>query len=301
MNLTLVAGVVLIVGAAAISFQLLRTREVGAPEPAIAEGEDAELDGVGTDAGAGYSAAAGPESWSTFDRVHSSMTRAADQRLREAGMLGVWSPGKVVAAKLAGAAVGGAFGLFLVMANPSGFTLILAVLFLLSGFLAVDLVLSRRASQHRLAVEHSLPDVLDQLSICVGAGLGLEAAMARVASTNPHDPLAAELDKVLRDLRLGVTRVEALQSLADRVNLPELRTVVRAITQSDRAGVPLGRILRVQAEEARERRRVRAEERAMKLPVKLVFPLVFCILPSLFVVILGPAVLRLLDSQLLQF
>src|SRR4029453_17249092 len=103
-----------------------------------------------------------------------------------------------------------------------------------------------RADGHRKAVERSLPDVLDQMTICVGAGLGLEGAIARVAATNSGDPFGMELGRMMRDLRVGMTRTEALTALSDRVDLPELRTVVRAVIQSDRAGVPVGRVLRVQ-------------------------------------------------------
>jgi tight adherence protein C len=141
-----------------------------------------------------------------------------------------------------------------------------------------------------------MPDILDQLTICVGAGLGLDGALQRVVWSNEHDPLADELGVVLRDIRVGVPRHEALIAMATRVGLPELRTVVRAVNQSDKAGLPVGRVLRVQADDVRERRRLRAEETAMRMPVKLIFPLVLCILPALFVVLMGPAALRLASN-----
>ncbi len=231
-------------------------------------------------------------------RRDSALRRSLDRKVRSAGMSGVWSPDKLMVTKMVGAAVGAGLGLLLIVANPSRLAVLAFLIFTAAGFFGVDVILSRRADAHKKAVERSLPDVLDQLTICVGAGLGFDAAMARVAATNKDDALGQELGRVLRDERVGMTRSEALMAMSDRVELNELRTVVRAIVQSSRAGVPVGRVLRVQAEEVRERRRVRAEERAMKMPVKLVFPLVLCVLPALFVVVLGPAILRLSQMNL---
>jgi tight adherence protein C len=244
-------------------------------------------------------AAPGPLSGSlSGSRRQSGLVRSLDRRVRKAGKAGEWSAERLLMFKIVGAAVGGTLGLAILLSNPNRLTFLAFALFTIVGFFGVDAVLSSRADRHRKDVERSLPDVLDQMTICVGAGLGLEGAIARVAATNPSDPFGMELARMMRDLRVGMTRTEALTALSDRVDLPELRTVVRAVIQSDRAGVPVGRVLRVQAEEVRERRRVRAEERAMKMPVKMVFPLVLCVLPALFVVVLGPAMLRLSEMNL---
>jgi tight adherence protein C len=275
MDLTAILGVLVLAGAALLVVKNLR---VSSGHQAEGEVEESLL----------TSTLASPR--------RGGLARSLDRRARKAGTS--WSSEKLLRGKILGAATGGTFGLVILLANPGRLTLLLFVGLVAMGFFAVDVVLSRRADEHRKAVERSLPDVLDQMTICVGAGLGLEGAIARVAATNPDDPFGQELGKVLRDLRVGMTRTEALTAMADRVDLQELRTVVRAIIQSDRAGVPVGRVLRVQAEEVRERRRVRAEERAMKMPVKMVFPLVLCVLPALFVVVLGPAILRLTSMNL---
>jgi tight adherence protein C len=137
--------------------------------------------------------------------------------------------------------------------------------------------------------------VLDQLTVCVEAGLGFDAALNRCVANN-YNALADELGRTLQDIRLGAQRATAFRNLLDRTNVPELRLFVKALMQADKAGVPLARILRIQSDEVREKRRQAAEERAMKLPVLLIMPLVLCILPSLFLVIMGPAVIVMIEE-----
>jgi tight adherence protein C len=275
-DVTRILGALVLIGGALLLFKTLR---VASSRTDGGEATDSVLTGT-----------------VTGSRRQSAFVRSLDQKVRRAGMTS--SAERLLRGKVVGAAVGGTLGMVLLLTSPGRLTFLLFLVLTVAGFFAVDVVLSRRADEHKKAVERSLPDVLDQMTICVGAGLGLEGAIARVAATNPDDPFGRELGKVLRDLRVGMTRTEALQAMSDRVDLQELRTVVRAIIQSDRAGVPVGRVLRVQAEEVRDRRRVRAEERAMKMPVKMVFPLVLCVLPALFVVVLGPAILRLSSMNL---
>ena len=160
------------------------------------------------------------------------------------------------------------------------------------GYLGPDAVLARMAGARQLTIANQLPDTLDQLSICVDAGLGFDAALSRLSRTG-HGPLATEIARLLQELRMGVPRTEALENLLERTDVPELRQFVHAVTQAEIYGVPITRVLRAQAVEQREKRRFRAEERAMKLPVKVIFPLVFCILPTLFIVVLGPAFVQL--------
>ncbi len=155
-----------------------------------------------------------------------------------------------------------------------------------------DTVLARKARDRQLAISNQLPDTLDQLTICVEAGLGFDAALARTARTG-RGPLAQELARLLQDLRVGVPRVEALKAMLERTDVPELRQFVHVIIQAESYGVPISKVLRTQAAEQREKRRFRAEERAMKLPVKVIFPMVFCILPTLFIVVLAPAFLNI--------
>ncbi len=162
----------------------------------------------------------------------------------------------------------------------------------LVGYLGPDTVLARRARTRQLKISNELPDMLDQLTICVESGLGFDAALARI-SRSGHGPLSMELTRLLQDLRIGVPRADALGQLLERTDVPELRQFVHAVLQADTFGVPISRVLRSQAVEQREKRRFRAEERAMKLPVKVIFPLVFCILPVVFIVVLGPAYVHL--------
>jgi len=159
------------------------------------------------------------------------------------------------------------------------------------GYVGPDTVLSRMARARQVIIGNELPDTLDQLTICVESGLGFDAALARIARSG-DGPLAQEITLLLQELRVGVPRREALDNLLGRTDVPELRQFVHAIVQADSYGVPISRVLRAQAEEQREKRRFRAEERAMKLPVKVIFPLVFCILPVVFIVVLGPAYVR---------
>jgi tight adherence protein C len=129
----------------------------------------------------------------------------------------------------------------------------------------------------------------------VEAGLAFEPAMAR-ASRSRRGPLADELSRTLQDIQLGVPRAVALKNLVQRTDVPDLRTFVHAIAQAEKYGVPIARILRVKSSELRSKRRQAAEERAMKIPVKIVVPLIFCILPALFIVLMGPAVIRIANT-----
>jgi tight adherence protein C len=168
----------------------------------------------------------------------------------------------------------------------------LAALIVGIGYLSTDFYLDKAASKRQTEIQHSLPDVLDQVSVYVEAGLGFDAALHRCAATNDH-PLGDELARTLQDIRLGMPPTQALYGLLDRTDVQELRLFVRALVQAERSGIPIARVLLVQSDEVREKRRQAAEERAMKLPVLLIMPLVLCILPSLFTVIMGPAVLRM--------
>lgn len=176
-------------------------------------------------------------------------------------------------------------------------SLIVAVVFILLGFQGPQAILKRRIDDRRAAIEKDLPDVIDLLVISVEAGLGFEAALGRVVQNVPGD-LSDEFSRMLQETRVGVSRHEAMRSLAERTDVDDLNSFILAMNQADAFGVSVSRMLRVQADEIRVRRRQRAQERAFAAPVKMVFPLVLCIFPSIFVVLLGPAVIQISDTIL---
>jgi len=212
------------------------------------------------------------------------------RQLAGAGM--TWTIERLLSAKLLLAGAGGLLGLTFFVSHPSAPMFVVGAVLTVGGFMAPDLVLGARGRERQAEIERSFPGVLDQLTICVEAGLGLDAAIARAAQSG-KGPLAEELMRVLQDVQLGVSRQTALEAMVARTDVSDIRHFVVALGQANRYGVPIVQALRVQATDAREQRRSRAEERAQKLSVKLLFPLVFCILPSLFVVLLGPAAIRI--------
>jgi tight adherence protein C len=163
------------------------------------------------------------------------------------------------------------------------------------GYFTPDVLLYGRAAERMDAIRLALPDTLDQLTISVEAGLGFDAALQRVANSG-SGPLAEELHRTVNEITVGIPRAQAFRHLLDRTDVPELRAFVVALQQAEQYGLPTARVLRVQSAELRVKRRQRAEERAMKMPVKIVFPLVVCIFPALFIVLLGPALIRIIRT-----
>jgi len=170
----------------------------------------------------------------------------------------------------------------------------LLLLFVL-GFFGPDALLQRKIEDRRDQMRKTLPDVLDLLVISVEAGLGFDSALTRVVSTVPG-ALSEEFFRMLQETRVGVSRRDAMRHLLDRTDVDELRSFLLAMLQAEAFGVAIARVLRVQADEMRVKRRQRAQEKAFAAPVKIVFPLVFCIFPSLFIVLLGPAAIKILET-----
>lgn len=224
-----------------------------------------------------------------------------ERELVHAGSPASWDAERVLAFKVLLAGLGPLFiVLGPVLGVPALRVIVLGVALGVLGWYVPEWIVRARAGERQSAIQRSLPDSLDLLSISVEAGLGFDAALDRVAR-EVDGPLGQELFRVVQEMQLGTGRVDALRALADRNNVPELKSFVLAMIQADLLGVSIGTVLQVQAKEMRIKRRQRAEERAQKLPVKIVFPLIFCIFPSLFVVLLGPAVIRIMDTVLKVF
>lgn len=164
------------------------------------------------------------------------------------------------------------------------------------GFFAPNFYLYQISYNRSEELRDSLADAVDLMTISVEAGLGFDAAVQQVAR-NTDGPLAEEFARMLREMQLGQGRSEALRGLAERTNLDEIRSFVSSMVQADSFGIPIAQVLRVQSSEMRVKRRQRAEHKAQQVPVKITIPLIFCILPCLFVMIMGPAVLQIMDNM----
>jgi tight adherence protein C len=160
------------------------------------------------------------------------------------------------------------------------------------GFVLPDVILGNRIRARRERIRSELPDALDLLAVSVEAGLGLDGAVAKLTE-HMHGALVEEFALTLGEMRIGESRYDALKKLAERVPAPEVAAFVRSVVQADQLGISLGRILRVQAADSRLRRQAAAEEKAMKAPIKMLFPTAILIFPAMFVVLLGPAVLNI--------
>lgn len=186
-------------------------------------------------------------------------------------------------------------GLFLVSTTNKLMGLALLLAFLLLGWIGPEFWLSRRVTARRQTILKQLPSALDLLTVSVEAGLGFDQALSKVGS-KLNGPLADEFERTLREIQLGSQRMAALSRMADRCGVDDIKTFVSAVVQADKLGVGMSQVLRVQSAEVRRRRKMDAEERAMKAPIKMLFPLVVFVFPALFVIILGPAVLHFMSS-----
>lgn len=223
---------------------------------------------------------------------------ATARKLRVADLDRRWTPELVVGAQVAGFALGALFS-FAYIGQVGATRNAIVMSLLLTGVLTMgpSARISRKGNERRKAIQNELPDVLDQLTVTVEAGMSFDGALLR-AGQEGRGLLAKELLRAVHDMQLGLSRGEALHAMVERTDASDLRAFVSAVRQAEKHGFPLANILRLQAQELRDKRRARAEERAMQVPVKITFPLVFCILPALFIVILGPAVLQIAQGGL---
>ncbi|HET6741639.1 MAG TPA: type II secretion system F family protein [Kribbella sp.] len=221
----------------------------------------------------------------------SGITATLQRRLDLAGNPAGWTPDRVLATKGLGlfllGGLGGLYGL-----RTIGLLVVGTAVAATVGFFLPDVVLYNAGLKRQEKIQKALPDALDMLTVCVEAGLGFDAALAQVAR-NTRGALAAELARVLQEMQIGKSRAQALRALTGRTTVPELRSFVSALVQAGELGITIADVLREQAKEMRVRRRQRAEEKAQKVPVKILFPLVFCLFPSMFVVIIGPGVISI--------
>lgn len=223
---------------------------------------------------------------------------SARHKLDLAGNPNNWTPSEFFGVRLvACVALGALIFIVLSIANVDtlprlGFTLLFAVL----GFMLPALWLGSKIRGRKNSVIKSLPDALDLLTICVEAGLGFDQAMQKVAE-KWDDELSRAFARVLHEIRLGKTRREALRELATRLDVSDVTSFVAAVIQAEQLGVSIAKVLRIQSDQMRVRRRQRAEEKAHQAPVKMLFPMVFLIFPAIWVVLLGPALLQALFTN----
>jgi tight adherence protein C len=204
---------------------------------------------------------------------------------------------RIVAFKIVGAIVGLVGGLALGSLLPvSGFLKVGTVaLFTLLGYTIPGAALSARASKRQKEIRKALSDTMDLLTISVEAGLGFDSALAQVVRNVPG-PLSQEIARTLQEMQIGVSRIDALRHLSDRTEVDELDGFVLSMIQADKYGVGVAAVLRAQSTELRQKRRQRAEETAQKVPLKLLFPTIFLVLPALFIVILGPGAIKVYET-----
>jgi tight adherence protein C len=223
-------------------------------------------------------------------------TAQIGKRLDLAGNPGRWTPERVLGYKGLGLIVGTWLGFIYGSKMPGLLVFVMTGGLAAAGFFLPDVLIYNVGVKRQDAIRKSMADAIDLLTISVEAGLGFDAALAQVAR-NTDGPLAGEFFRVLQEMQIGKTRSEALRGLTDRTSVPELSGFVGAIVQADAFGIPIANVLRTQAKEMRIKRRQRAEETAMKIPVKILFPLLFFIFPALFVVIIGPGVINLITTM----
>ncbi|MGO4583849.1 type II secretion system F family protein [Arthrobacter sp. 2RAF6] len=251
----------------------------------------------------GVRTASTPQSGNVQDRLTAISRQLApdgyvawlDKQLAGAGRPKDWPLGRILMVKPLLALGGGVFGVLLFLGDPSAGKLLLAFAVTAVAYFVPDLLIRSNAQKRREAIRLELPNSLDQMLISVQAGLGFEAAMARAAESG-KGPLADEFIRTLQDIQVGRSRKDAYLDMSQRVDVPDVRSFIRAVVQADAYGIAIAKVLKAQAQEMRTKRRQRAEEYAMKIPVKILFPLIFCIFPTLFIILLGPAVMNIIAA-----
>lgn len=225
--------------------------------------------------------------WERF--TPSRLLKGLERNMVLAGHPEGWTRERVVLMKPAGAVVGLLFGMLLVAKTDHPLIPVVAVVAVALGYFVPDLLMYNYAIKRQEQIQKTLPDLLDQIVISLEAGVGFEAALAK-AGERGKGPLADEVVRLVQDMSLGMSRREAYLGLAERTSVVELRTFCKAVVQAEEFGTSIASVVRSQAKEMRLGRRLRAEAKAQQVPVKILVPLMTCILPVLFAIVLGPAV-----------
>jgi tight adherence protein C len=217
------------------------------------------------------------------------LTRLLDLAGNPAG----WTVERLLGFKGAGLLLGGFLGVFFGGLSLKG--LLFGAVGATAGFLLPDLMVMNTGAKRQEVIRRGLADALDMLTVCVEAGQGFDGAILHVAKS-VEGPVAGEFARVLAEIQIGKSRGDAFASLSARTKVPEIRTFVTALVQADRLGLPIGSVLREQSLQMRLIRRQRAEEKAQKVPVMILFPMMLCIFPALFIVIIGPGAIQMIDT-----
>lgn len=217
-------------------------------------------------------------------------------RLDIAGNPPAWDVNRILGLKVLGLAGVGALGFLFLLARDLPFErlVLFTAGFAAFGYILPNVLLKNAGDKREALMINALPDAIDLLTISVEAGLGFDAAVARVAK-NTTGPLAQEFSRLLQEMQLGIGRAEAMRAMGERTSLKDLKSFCLAMVQADSLGIPIARVLRIQSHEMRTKRRQRAEEAAQKVPVKILFPVIFFILPVIFIVVIGPVFLSMGD------
>lgn len=218
-------------------------------------------------------------------------------KLEVAGNPPGWTVDRVTSLKFIGFSAAVVIGIVVTMVLGLGFLPTLGGVMLLSvaGYMAPNMYLYQKGYDRTQQIERALPDAIDLLTISVESGLGFDAALAQVAR-NTDGPLAEEFARVLQEMQIGLGRGAALRALGERTHVADVKGFVSSMVQADALGIPVAHVLRVQSREIRTKRRQRAEEQAQKVAIKILIPLIFCILPCLFIAVLGPAGISMVEA-----
>lgn len=229
--------------------------------------------------------------------VRADTARKIQHRLDIAGNPPAWDVNRILGLKALGMAVFGGLGFLYLLAAGWPFLKLVAATAAAAafGYILPNILLYNAGQKRESLMRNGLPDALDLLTISVEAGLGFDAAVSRVAR-NSEGPLAQEFARLLQEMQIGMGRADAMRAMAERTSLPELKSFCLSMVQADTLGIPIARVLRIQSSEMRTKRRQRAEEKAQQVPVRIMIPLVLFILPCLFIVILGPAGIQLVET-----